>query len=159
MKRREYRAKISGPIADRIDITRFVEPLNAAQRGAQDLPFDRPESSASIRVRVTAARLRQRERYAEMPWRLNAHVPGPALRDQWPLTDEAASRLDVEVYSGRLTRRGAVRVHRVAWSVADLTGVARPGIEEVDVALRLRSATPLRLASVTMRGASPAESA
>ena len=95
-----------------------------------------------------------------MPWRLNAHVPGPALRDQWPLTDEAASRLDVEVYSGRLTRRGAVRVHRVAWSVADLTGVARPGIEEVDVALRLRSATPLRLASVTtMRGASPAESA
>ena len=155
VKRREYRAKISGPIADRIDITRFVEPLSPAQRGAQDLPFDRPESSASIRVRVTAARLRQRERYAGMPWRLNAHVPGPALRDLWPLTDEAASRLDVEVYSGRLTRRGAVRVHRVAWSVADLTGVPRPGIEEVDVALRLRSATPLRLASVTMRGAQP----
>jgi magnesium chelatase family protein len=159
VKRREYRAKVSGPIADRIDITRFVEPLSAAQRGAQDLPFDRPESSASIRVRVTAARLRQRERYAGMPWRLNAHVPGPALRDQWSLTDSAASRLDVEVYSGRLTRRGAVRVHRVAWSVADLRGVPRPGTEEVDVALRLRSATPLRLTSVTMHAPSPAESA
>ena len=46
VKRREYRAKISGPIADRIDITRFVEPLSAEQRGAQSLPFDRPESSA-----------------------------------------------------------------------------------------------------------------
>jgi magnesium chelatase family protein len=27
VKRREYRRKISGPIADRIDITRFVEPI------------------------------------------------------------------------------------------------------------------------------------
>ena len=54
-------------------------------------------------------------------------------------------RLDDEVYAGRLTRRGAVRVHRVAWSVADLAGVERPGVEELDVALRLRAATPLLL--------------
>ena len=83
-----------------------------------------------------------------MPWRLNVHVPGPVLREQWPLTDAAASRLDDEVYAGRLTRRGAVRVHRVAWTVADLRGVDRPGVDELDVALRLRSATPLLLASV-----------
>jgi len=94
-----------------------------------------------------------------MPWRLNAQVPGPALRDQWSLPDEAASRLDVEVYAGRLTRRGAVRVHRVAWSIADLAGLIRPGLDEVEVALRLRSATPLQLSSVPMRGASPLESA
>jgi magnesium chelatase family protein len=160
VKRREYRGKISGPIADRIDITRFVEPLSDEQRGARRLPFDRPESSAPIRERVAAARLRQRDRYAGMPWRLNTHVPGPALRDQWALTDAAASRLDVEVYAGRLTRRGAVRVHRVAWSVTDLAGLARPGIDEVDVALRLRSATPLQLSSVpAMRGAGPRDPA
>jgi magnesium chelatase family protein len=57
-------------------------------------------------------------------------------------------RLETEVYAGRLTRRGAVRVHRVAWSVADLAGVDRPGVEELDVALRLRAATPLLLATV-----------
>ena len=34
VKRREYRAKISGPIADRIDITRFVEPIKDDQRRA-----------------------------------------------------------------------------------------------------------------------------
>ena len=38
-----------------------------------------------------------------------------------------------------------MRVHRVAWSVADLAGVDRPGAEELDVALRLRTAEPLLL--------------
>ncbi len=148
VKRRDYRAKISGPIADRIDITRFVEPLKEVQRRAASLPHERPETSATIRVRVAAARDLQRERYAAMPWRLNAHAPGPLLREQWPLTDSAMRRLDEEVYAGRLTRRGAVRVHRVAWSVADVTGVARPGEDELDVAIRFRSATPLLMKSI-----------
>jgi magnesium chelatase family protein len=58
-------------------------------------------------------------------------------------------RLEGEVHAGRLTRRGAVRVHRVAWSVGDLSGVERPGVDELDVALRLRSATPLLLSTLT----------
>ncbi len=149
VKRREYRRKISGPIADRIDITRFVEPLRPQQ---QHLPCDAPEPSAVVRARVTAARQRQRERYADLPWRLNAHAPGPVLRDDFPLTEPAARRLDAEVLAGRLTRRGAVRVHRVAWSVADLAGVGRPGTEELDVALRLRSASPLLLSSLPAAG-------
>ena len=151
LKRREYRRKISGPIADRVDITRFVEPVSRQQRDAEPLPFERPEPSAAIRLRVAEARARQRERYAGMPWRLNVHAPGPLLREQWPLTDPAAMRLDIEVYAGRLTRRGAVRVHRVAWSVADLAGLDRPGVDELDVALRLRSATPLLLSSLPVR--------
>lgn len=154
VRRREYRRKISGPIADRIDITRFVEPLSPGQVAAQSLPFDRPETSATIRGRVTAARLRQRERYAGLPWRLNVHAPGPVLRDRWPLTEAAMAQLDAEVYAARLTRRGAVRVHRVAWSVADLAGTDRPGLDELDVALRLRSAAPLLLSSIPAAGAS-----
>ena len=144
VKRREYRSKISGPMADRIDITRFVEPHHAERRELA-LPYERPEPSAAIRVRVTAARERQRLRYSGMHWRLNVHAPGPLLRDRWPLTDAAMLRLEREVYDGRLTRRGAVRVHRVAWSVADLTAVDQPGCDELDVALRLRRATPLML--------------
>jgi magnesium chelatase family protein len=145
IKRREYRSKISGPIADRIDITRFVEPATETDRHEAALPMFRPEPSAPIRARVTAARHRQRVRYAELPWRLNVHAPGPMLRGTWPLAEAAMETLDAEVYAGRLTRRGAVRVHRVAWSVADLAGVDRPGSEELDVALRLRGATPLLL--------------
>ncbi|MCW2782869.1 MAG: ATP-binding protein [Marmoricola sp.] len=149
IKRRQYRNKISGPIADRIDITRFIEPLRQHQR---DDPFGSRESSAVIRARVTAARERQAIRYVGQPWRLNAHVPGPVLSEHWPLSDPAARRLDSELYSGRLTHRGSVRVHRLAWSVADVRGVAQPGPEELDIALRLRSAQPLELRSLYREG-------
>ncbi|MCW2819284.1 MAG: Magnesium chelatase, partial [Marmoricola sp.] len=43
---------------------------------------------------------------------------------------------------------GAVRVHRVAWTVADLAGTAEPGLAELDVALRLRTGEPLLLGSI-----------
>ena len=144
--RRDYRSKVSGPVADRIDITRYVEPV--VEGAAGTLPFERPETSAEVRERVTAARHRQAVRYADRSWRLNAHAPGPLLREVWPLAGPAAARLEEEVMRRRLTRRGAVRTHRVAWSVADLAGLDRPGPDELDVALRLRSAAPLLLGSL-----------
>lgn len=140
--RREYRRKLSGPILDRVDITRHVEPVR--EHEARD-PLARVESSALVRERVTRARTRQAERYAGLPWRLNAHVPGAALRDRWPLTGPATATLERATFAGRLTRRGAVRVHRLAWTIADLREEARPGTAELDVALRLRSGEPLTL--------------
>jgi magnesium chelatase family protein len=142
VRRRAYRRKISGPIADRIDITRFVEPVKPHE---VDDRLGAPEASSTVLARVEEARRRQRARYADLPWRLNAHVPGPLLRDSWPLDGAASKRLDQEVYGGRLTRRGATRVHRVSWSVADLRGLVRPGLPELEVALRLRTAAPLDL--------------
>ncbi len=143
--RREYRRKLSGPLVDRLDITRHVQPVRPHEIGD---PLARPEPTAPIRSRVTAARGRQAERYAGTGWRLNGDVPGPRLREQWPLTDPATALLDEQLYAGALTRRGATRVHRLAWTVADLSGVARPGPEELDVALRLRTGEPLTLESL-----------
>ena len=148
VRRREYRRKLSGPVADRIDISRFVGPLRPHERSAHETP----ESSAAVLERVIRARGRQRERYAAEGWRINAHVPGPALRARWPLTPEATKRLDSELYSAALTSRGATRVHRVAWTVADLGGADQPGLAELDVALRLRRGTPLELWTLTSRG-------
>lgn len=149
VQRRDYRRKLTGPVIDRIDITRVVMPVAAHE--ARD-PLSRPEASATVRARVAAARLRQAERYAGHPWRLNGHAPGPRLRLNWPLTPEAAERLDSEVYGGRLTRRGATRVHRLAWTVADLAGVSRPGTAELDAALRLRNGDPLQLTQLRRAG-------
>jgi magnesium chelatase family protein len=147
LSRREYRRRISGPIADRIDITRFVEPV--VHQHDAPLPYESaPESSDQIRLRVEVARLRQRDRYTGQHWRLNGQAPGPLLRQKWPLTPGATERLDDEVMRGALTRRGAVRVHRVAWTIADLRGVEQPGADELDVALRLRAGTPLELRSL-----------
>jgi len=94
------------------------------------------------------ARERQAERYAGCSWRLNGQAPGPVLRERWPLADEAQRRVDGELYAGRLSRRGGVRVHRLAWTVADLCEVERPGPDELDVALRLRTGEPLMLATL-----------
>jgi magnesium chelatase family protein len=145
VRRREYRKKLSGPIVDRVDITRHVEPVPVHE--ARD-PLARPEPSAVIRARVTAARQRQAERYSGTPWRLNADVPGPDLLRHFQLTDGASHLLDDKIYAGVLTRRGGTRVHRLAWTVADLRGVDRPDVPELDVALRLRTGQPLLLSAL-----------
>jgi magnesium chelatase family protein len=149
VRRREYRRKISGPIADRIDIVRHVEPLSRRER---DDPLAVPESSAEVRERVTAARARQTARFAGTGWRLNSAVPGPVLRQRWPLPAEAQAVVDDRVYAGTLTRRGATRVHRLAWTIADLAGDAAPGPDQVDIALRLRTGEPLPLQAVAKAG-------
>jgi magnesium chelatase family protein len=145
VRRRDYRRKLGGPILDRLDITRHVEPVPVHE--ARD-PLARPEPTAAIRARVSAARERQGRRYAGTPWRLNADVPGPVLRSRWPLTADATRMLDDRVYAGALTRRGGTRVHRLTWTVADLRRLDRPGVDELDVALRLRTGDPLLVGSL-----------
>ena len=137
--RRQYRRKLSAPLTDRIDVTRTLEP---PRRGDRD-PMAPPEPSADVAARVAAARGRQRERYAGRGWRLNGHAPAAALAAEWPLPPEAARLVEEQVVTGRLTRRGAARVHRVAWSVADLHGSGSPGVPEMVVALALRQGSPL----------------
>jgi magnesium chelatase family protein len=147
--RRDYRAKVTGPVADRVDIVRHLLPLKPHDE--RDT-FRTPESSAEVRRRVELARERQAARYREETWRLNGHAPGPVLRDRWPLAPGAQRTLDAQLYNGRLSRRGATRVHRLAWTVADLRGVDVPGPDEVDVALRLRTGDPLMLATLERVG-------
>ena len=144
VKRRDYRSRITGPLADRIDITRHITPFRPHDRD----PLALPESSAAMRARVEQARLRQEARYAGRSWRLNAQAPGPILREEWPLTDAAQRLVDDRLYAGRLSRRGATRVHRLAWTVADLRDLPRPDVPEADTALRLRAGEPLLLAAI-----------
>ena len=152
--RRAYRARLSGPLLDRIDITRQVEGLRPHER--RD-PLAVVESSAVVRKRVARARERQAARYRGRGWRLNAHVPGPALREEWPLEAAARDALDARIYDGDLSGRGAVRVHRLAWTIADLragesaAATPAPGLEELDVAWRLRRGDPLLLATLAER--------
>ncbi|MGN6251665.1 MAG: YifB family Mg chelatase-like AAA ATPase [Marmoricola sp.] len=145
VRRRQYQRRIRGPVVDRIDVTRHVQPVRPHEL---DDRFFAPEPSASVRTRVAQARVRQARRYAADGWRVNGQAPGPDLKQRWPLTDRAARRLHEKILDGTLTQRGGVRVHRLAWSVADLAGVERPDLAELDVALRLRLGQPLELRTV-----------
>ena len=147
-RRRHYRAKVAGPVSDRIDITRHLVPVQPYEQHA---PLATPEPSAVVRSRVAGARSRQAARYAGTPWRLNGDVPGPELSGRWPLTPEARTLVDQHLSAGWLTRRGAVRVHRLAWTVADLHQVERPGTAETVLAVQLRSGDPLPLEALSAR--------
>ncbi len=147
--RRDYRRKLGGPVIDRVDITRHLEPVGPHEMHD---PLAVNETTAQVRARVTRARERQAERYAEEPWRLNSQAPGPALRAHWPLTDDGQRQVDDELYQGRLSRRGAARVHRLAWTVADLAGLELPGPLEVQTALDLRLGRPLAAAALRRVG-------
>lgn len=122
-----------GPLVDRIDIT-----VHLGQALPSDAALAPLETSEQIRARVVAARARQAERYRGMGWRLNGQASGVVLRKRWPLPPEAQREVEEAIMGSRLSRRGAVRVHRLAWTVADLAGLERPGLQEVQVALRLR---------------------
>jgi magnesium chelatase family protein len=65
------------------------------------------------------------------------------LSRDWPLPVAAARQLAAAVASGELTQRGATRVHRLAWTVADLRALDRPDLDEVMVALALRTGRPV----------------
>ena len=147
--RRDYRRKLGGPVLDRGDITRHLEPVPVHETND---PLAVRETSAQVRARVTVARERQAERYADEHWRLNSQAPGPALRARWPLPTDAQAAVDDEVYHGRLSRRGAARVHRLAWTVADLAGLPGPGAREVQTAIALRLGRPLSVDSLRRAG-------
>ncbi len=146
--RRRYRDRLSGPVIDRIDITRHLTPVREHEL---DDFWDPPESTAIVRARVEEARTRQVNRYAGTAWRLNSDVPGPVLLRRWPLPDQGRVLVENAVARGRLTRRGATRVHRLAWTVADLAGIDAPDEAAVRTALLLRTGEPLALADLPPR--------
>lgn len=132
--RRRYLARISGPLLDRVDVKVRLQPVSR-----RDMLYDREyaESSAVVAQRVAAARDRCAARLAGTPWRLNAEVPGTALRRSFPPHPRALTSLDRAMELGQVSARGADKIVRVAWSLADLAAEDRPGPDQVNLAIGL----------------------
>jgi len=136
--RRRYLGRLSGPLLDRVDIQLDVPRVTAAQlRMAAEAPVT---TSDAARARVLEARARTAARLAGAPWRLNAHAPGTWLRTDGAPHPGSTASLDRALERGALTMRGYDRVLRIAWTLADLDGVDRPGLEQIGRALYLRKA-------------------
>jgi magnesium chelatase family protein len=135
--RMRYLKRLSGPLLDRIDIRIRVARVTAAQLRLRD---EQPRlDSATARQRVAAARSRAGARLAETPWRANAEVPGPVLRSPAMVLSRAVlAPVDRALERGLITMRGYDRILRLAWTLADLDAVDRPGSDQVGRALLLR---------------------
>ncbi|MFJ6633053.1 YifB family Mg chelatase-like AAA ATPase [Streptomyces sp. NPDC091376] len=133
---RRYQARLSGPLLDRVDLRVQVEPVNRADLMGQGA---RGESSAAVAARVGEARARAADRLEGTPWSVNSEVPGHELRTRWQVAPGALAAAERDMERGLLTARGLDRVLRVAWTIADLAGRARPTAQDVDLALELRT--------------------
>ncbi|MGH3367489.1 MAG: YifB family Mg chelatase-like AAA ATPase [Nocardioidaceae bacterium] len=137
---RRYRDRISGPVRDRIDLQRIVRPVTARALRAD---LDRAERSAAIAARVADAVDRQLRRLQGTAWMRNGEVPGHELRRHFRPEADAMRIVEGSISRGRLTARGADRVLRVAWTLADLAGRGRPGADDVGEAYLLRTSGAL----------------
>jgi magnesium chelatase family protein len=114
-----YRARLSGPLADRIDLHVTVSSLPLQQLGGSG----RREDSATVRARVESARCLQRNRYARMRGDIwNGSIPGRWLDRHGGLTADARSVLVDAAERLGISARGYHRVLRVARTIADLDG-------------------------------------
>jgi magnesium chelatase family protein len=130
-----YRSRLSGPLADRIDLHVRIGAVKLAALGE----MAQEESSAVIRDRVANARHVQLERYAALAGvRMNGEAPGRWLQQHGQLTAEARSLLAEAAEQLRLSARAFHRALRVARTVADLEGEPRIGPAAIAEALMFR---------------------
>lgn len=71
---------------------------------------------------------------------VNGAVSASYLRRHRPAAESAMIMLAAYLAEGELSQRGVDRVLRLAWTLADLDGSARPELDHVSRALDLRGA-------------------
>jgi magnesium chelatase family protein len=132
-----YRARISGPLLDRIDL-RIAVPAVSSEELLDEPPDASRFTSAQAAAQVLAARALQARRAG----RLNAELAGPQLQ-QYCQLERQARRLLAQVRAKLdLSARGVHRVLRVARTIADLQAEDAPvlGATHLAEALQLRRA-------------------
>jgi magnesium chelatase family protein len=132
----DYQGRISGPLLDRIDLAMDVQPTPPAELARA--PAGEP--TATVALRVAAARETQRRRYGEDGPASNAEAEVkhlPVAAEAAALAERAADRLG-------LSARGYTRTLRVARTIADLAGAPQIRRQDVAEALAFRHRAPGR---------------
>lgn len=125
-----YRARISGPLLDRIDLHVTIARVPYGELSGAAVG----EESAAIRARVVAARSRQHARSGA----LNARLRGADLRVHAALDAPSSALLEGVMQRERLSARSFDRIVRVARTIADLGGSERIAREHLAEALLFR---------------------
>ncbi len=131
-----YRARVSGPLLDRIDIHVDVPSLRY-----RDLaPSREGEPSKVIRARVEKARAGQRERFARSNGlHCNAQMTPRQIRRLCQPAPEGERLLGAVIDKLGMSARAYDRILKVARTIADLEGVERIEATHVSEAIQYRS--------------------
>jgi magnesium chelatase family protein len=125
-----YRGRISGPLADRIDI-KIEAPV---PREAELLAAAEGKSSSAIRERVATARARQIARQGKP----NALLGTQEIDEHCAADAQAEELVRTAIARLSLSARAYHRVLRVARSIADLAGLERIGAAQIAEAVQYR---------------------
>ncbi len=138
---RRYRAKLSGPLLDRIDLL-----VELPQLSPEELTSAPPgEASATIRERVMAARERQyaRSRAATGREFCNSRLAPRQLREFCTVTPTQELMLREAIRRFKLSPRAYDRILKVARTIADLAGSEKLRDEHLFEAVNYRNCRAL----------------
>lgn len=130
-----YRAKISGPLLDRIDIH-----IDVPATRYQDLTSNiSAESSAQIKERVEKAREVQRERFKAEGITCNALMSHKQIRKFCILGKEESELLKMAMTELDFSARAYDKILKISRTIADLTGSEQIKTEHLSEAIQYRS--------------------
>ncbi|MBU0551851.1 YifB family Mg chelatase-like AAA ATPase [Myxococcota bacterium] len=124
----KYRARISGPLLDRIDLQVAIDPVDPKALRRREIS----EPSAQIAARVAEARQRQAARLSARGISCNAHMGAKEIREDCRLNGEGERLLTQAIDKLALSARAHDRILKVARTIADLA--AAEDIAEVHLA-------------------------
>jgi magnesium chelatase family protein len=130
-----YRARISGPLLDRIDIQVEVP----AVRYKELADHTAGESSADIRARVDRARGVQLERFAGRTIFCNAQMSARDLKRFCHIAAAAERLLETAMTKLGLSARAYTRILKVSRTIADLDAATDISAAHVAEAIQYRS--------------------
>ena len=130
-----YRARISGPLLDRIDLH-----IEAPALAINDLRSEKPgESSAVIRDRVHTARTVQHSRFIGTKTTANARMTHAQIRKHCAIESALGDLLQQAMEQLSLSARAYDRILKVARTIADLAGAERIEAPHLLEAMQYRS--------------------
>ena len=113
---RQYQARISGPLMDRIDI--HIEVPSVKYRDLTGKAVS--ESSVDINKRVDKAREMQKKRFREHNIRCNARMSDKQIRAYCVIDGDSQKLIEMAIDKLGLSARAYTRILRIARTIADL---------------------------------------
>ncbi len=129
-----YRAKLSGPLLDRIDLHVEVPAVPFEELRSRKAGSD----SATMRTRIAAARAVQAARYAGTACRINADLAGALLEEHCRLGAEEHDFLREAVQALALSARAYTRILRISRTIADLEQAGSLSVAHLAEAINCR---------------------
>jgi len=132
---RQYQARISGPLLDRIDI--HIEVPSVKYKDLTGKSTGEP--SAKIKERVDRARKMQERRFKGQNMRFNARMSDTQIKTYCSIGDDSQKLMEMAIEKLGLSARAYTKVLKVARTIADLDEEAKILSSHVAEAIQYRN--------------------